>query len=77
MTTTATPTLPAHVAFTFDLLTRQGQDPQHEDTHDGCFVISASHRGRPGRFRIYLAPGGSWTHSADRAAQLAERFPAR
>jgi hypothetical protein len=59
----------------FDNLAAAGQNPRVETMHDGCYVISFDARHYVGRPRLYCAPGGSWTHNADRARQLAERFP--
>jgi hypothetical protein len=69
--------LTSRVELIIEGLERDGQDPRREDDYDGCAVISAKHRDprRFGRFDIYVAPGGAWTHSRARAKQLAERFP--
>jgi hypothetical protein len=67
--------LPESPALIYRQLEAGGQRPRVEDSHDGCYVISFDHRSYPGRGRVYCAPGGSWTHSANRARQLAERFP--
>jgi hypothetical protein len=57
-------------------LMRDGQDPRVETDYNGCSVLSATHRDdRAGRFNIYIAPGGAWTHDANRASLIAERFP--
>ena len=67
--------LPPAPARVYAHLAAQGQDPRVEPMQDGCHVLSFAHRERPGRGRVYCAPGGSWTHSPGRAAQLARRFP--
>jgi hypothetical protein len=45
-------------------------------TQDGCYVVALTRRYCDSdATRVYVAPGGSWTHNPARCAQLAERFP--
>jgi hypothetical protein len=43
---------------------------------DGCYIVALTRRFSDyDATRVYVAPGGSWTHNPARCAQLAERFP--